>query len=151
MENEKEEKRYVRRSAYNKVMDYLALRDHSEHELIQKLKRAKYTPEEIATAMEKVVGSSWMPKPEVMAQKVANSLHRKRKSYLYIMQYLKQKKLPMVPRDADIEEEKARSLAEGRFSDLSNLSQLDKKKVARFLQSRGFDFETINRVTRIRS
>lgn len=144
-------KQFQRKSALHKMMDYLAQRNHSEHELEKKLLRAEYTREEIAEAMEKARGSTWMPAPEVLSQKVADSLHRKKKSHLYIMQYLKQKKLPLVAKNREIELDKALSLARKQFSDLSNLSQIDKKQVARYLQGRGFDFETINQVIKGKS
>jgi SOS response regulatory protein OraA/RecX len=132
--------------AVKKAMDYLASRDHSKSEIESKLKRLKLPKDAIDHALDYVESGGWLLPPEAMAQKVADVLHRKKKSHFYIQNYLKSKKLPSVARDNEIELEKARSLVEGRFSRLSKRSQIDNKKIAQFLKYRGFDPQTIRQV-----
>lgn len=127
-------------------MDFLAMRDHSQAELRTKLSRYDFLPEDIEAAMDYVATSGWLLAPEVLAEKVADQLHRKKKSHYYILKFLQQKKLPPVPRDGSRELEKAMAVLPGRFSRLSKVSPEDKKKIAQFLKNRGFDLDTILRV-----
>lgn len=132
--------------AIRKAMDYLGARDHSRRELKKKLQRFEVSPEDIEAALDHVEESGWLLSPEKLAVKVAEQLHRKKKSYFYILGYLREKGLPTVPRVAEIEQEKAQKLLESRFSDLSKLSHSDKKKRIQYLKNRGFDRETIAKV-----
>lgn len=129
-----------------KAMDLLAIRDHSRSELRLKLSRYEFLPEDIEAALDHSEASGWILPAQALSEKVAEELHRKKKSHDYIVQYLQQKELPPVPRDADRELEKALSALGGRFSPLSNPSTVDKKQIMVFLQNRGFDEETIQRV-----
>jgi regulatory protein len=132
--------------AIKKTMDYLAMRDHSRSELRMKLAKHDFLPDDIEEALNRAETSGWMLPPQALAEKVAEGLHRKKKSHDYIVKYLQQKELPPVPRDADLELEKALSTLGGRFSPLSKPSTLDKKQIMTYLQNRGFDEETIQRV-----
>lgn len=134
------------KDASTKAMDYLAIRDHSKSELKNKLSRCGYEAEEIENALNYVEERGWLLPPEELAAKVALQLHRKKKSHFYILQYLKQKQLPAVDKDPDLELEKATDLVTSRFPTLSNVSYEDKKQIARLLKNRGFDGETISRV-----
>lgn len=140
----------TQQAALQKTMDYLGVRDHSRYELEQKLRRLEFSKEDIAYALNHVEASGWLPPPEVLAEKVAQQLHRKKKSHMYILGYLRQKKLPSVNRDSEIEREKAKKLLLYHFSRLSKGSRDAKnslpKKMAQFLQNRGFDRETIAKV-----
>jgi regulatory protein len=140
-----------REAAIRKAMDYLSIRDHSKYELMKKLTRQEFSVDDIISAILYVEEGGWLLPPDVMAEKVADQLHRKKKSHLYIQGYLRQKKLPSVPRDQDIELQKARKLLQGRFSRLSKRFQGDKKEVrkhvAQFLRGRGFDSQTIAKVS----
>jgi regulatory protein len=132
--------------AIKKAMDLLAIRDHSRSELRLKLSRFEFSPDDIESALDQSETSGWLLPPQVLAEKVAEELHRKKKSHDYIAQYLQQKELPPLPRDAERELEKALSALGGRFSPLSNPSSVDKKQIMVFLQNRGFDEDTIQRV-----
>ncbi len=132
--------------AIQKTMDYLAQRDHSSSELRAKLARFEFSPEDIEAALGHVESKGWLLTPQALAQKVAEELHHKKKSHEYILQYLQQKELPPVPRDAELEREKALATLGKRFSPLSKHSDVDKKKIISFLHNRGFDEETIQRV-----
>ncbi len=132
--------------AIKKAMDYLATRDHSRAELRTKLTKHEFLPEDIESVLDHAESAGWMLSPHALSEKVAEALSRKKKSHDYIVQYLVQKELPPVPYDADRELEKAVSVLGGRFSPLSKPSTLDKNQVTAFLQNRGFDEETIQRV-----
>lgn len=136
----------TRNQAIKKAMDYLAMRDHSRSELRMKLSKHDFLSDDVEAAISHVESSGWLLPPQAMAEKAAAHLHRKKKSHYYILKYLQQKQLPPVPRDSDIELQKALSLLEGRFSPLSKPSTLDKKQIMVFLRNRGFDHETIQRV-----
>lgn len=136
----------TQKDAIKKAMDYLAMRDHSRSELRMKLSKYDFLPDDIESALNHVESSGWLLPPQALAEKVADQLHRKKKSHYYIVKYLQQKQLPPVPRDSDLELEKALSLLEGRFSPLSKPTTLDKKQIMVFLRNRGFDHETIQRV-----
>lgn len=132
-----------KKSAREKAMDYLAIRDHSRKELQTKLEYKEYSREEIEAALDSMEQSGWLLSSEKQAEKVAEALHLKKKSHLYILQYLESKGLPPVPRDSERELEKAQNLVESHFSKLSKSPDADTKQIAQFLQNRGFDTTTI--------
>jgi regulatory protein len=134
--------------AKDKLMDYLARRDHSELELKQKLrKKGDYTAEEIDEALEWARRHKWLPEPEVISQKVADTLHRKYKGIHFINQYLREKGLPTVGRNDELELEKARHLINNKASSRKRSEKATAKhKMARFLVSRGFDGAIIRKV-----
>lgn len=140
----------LKKSAREKAMDYLAVRDHSREELSQKLLQKDYTPSEIRRALDEAEAAGWLVPSEALSEKVSEALHRKKKSHLYIVEYLKSKGLPPVPRDSDLELEKAENLLKSHFSKLSKSQEPDKKKMAQFLKNRGFDTQTIMKVCRSR-
>lgn len=121
-------------------MDYLARRDHSEKELREKLSRT-YEAEEVEHAIEYVHSNGWMMPPHELSLKVTESLNRKKKSYFFIINYLRQKGLPTVEMNADIEFEKALSILELKAKDLS-----DYKHLHSLLKNRGFDTDIIRKV-----
>lgn len=135
----------MRPSARNKLMDLLARRDHSEKELRTKLRQRDFTDEEIDKAISHARDHGWLSSPAELAERYADSLHRKNKGIHYINQHLQNKGLPTLSRDVDLELEKAIRLVETKQAPLSRLSREEKAKAARFLISRGFDSETITR------
>jgi len=178
MSEEKPQSAYTHKSyAKKKVMDLVSMRDHSEKELRTKLKEyfrrniqyrkrlakkqnreyTEETPENQAEIQEAIDGAiefakdhKWLGDPEVLAGKMANMLHRKNKGISYINNKLKQKGLPTVSSDRDLELEKALALIKNKFSGFSALTWEEKRKeqarVARFLASRGFDSEIVRKV-----
>lgn len=128
------------KTARHKAMDYLARRDHSERELIQKLKPT-YPMSEILTALQELKERGWMMDPHELSEKVYQQLNRKNKSHLYIQQFLKKRDLPAVAKDSAIELEKALSLVANKGGNSYDLNQL-----ASLLNNRGFDKETIGKV-----
>lgn len=150
-----------RKKAKEKVMDLLARRGHSELELRQKLSRT-YEPHEVEDAIQFAKENNWMTAPEELAERVSLELGRKRKGHRYINQFLRNKGLPAVTKDADEEFEKALDFVQTKLGkrlgaqvsdELANEGKLDyeeqrkeQMKIYRMLGSRGFDDETIRRV-----
>jgi SOS response regulatory protein OraA/RecX len=133
-------KEKVKKTAWVKAMDYLARRDHSEKELIEKL-RNFFTDTEIKTTLAEVKARGWLLPPEELSQKVTEQLNRKNKGYLYICHFLQKKGLPTLERDQEQELTKAMSLIESKINDTS-----DTQKLSSLLKNRGFDTETIGKV-----
>ena len=142
-------KRRPAKPAREKIVDFLAMRDHSERELRQKLKR-RYEAAEIDEAMEFARENNLLAPEEVVAERTARALGRKRKGHRFINQYLKHKGLPVVAKDDEEEERKAIELVEARLKlDFTENRKFDfetKKKIQRLLANRGFDLDTIRRV-----
>lgn len=132
-------------SAKNKVLEYLARRDHSEKELREKLGR-KFSTEEIDEAIESARKSNLLVDPSVLAKRVAEQMARKKKSHTYIQKFLAKKGLPAVEREQTNEIEKARELILLKFKKTGPFSFEEKPKVQRYLMYRGFDQDTIRRV-----
>lgn len=128
------------KTAWVKAMDYLARRDHSEKELIEKLSK-RYTQEEIEEVLTEMKDRGWLAPPEELAAKATLQMHKKNKGYLYIQHFLRKKGLPQTPRDSEIEYEKALSVIQAKSKDPKDL-----KRLASLLKNRGFDTETISRV-----
>lgn len=124
--------------ALNKVADYLARRDHSELELRTKLGK-HFESSTIDWAIQEAQESNWLGDPQEIAERAALSLHRKRKGYLYIKRFLKEKGLPNVNRDETLEYEKAEDLLQDKFGKFSDFSYEEKQKAFRFLINRGFE------------
>lgn len=127
------------KTAWVKAMDFLARRDHSEKELIEKLGR-HFSQEEIEPVLEEMKQRGWLIDPHELAAKVTQSLHRKNKGFLYIQHFLRQKGLPATEKEPEVEMEKARDLIASKAKDLTDFARL-----ASLLKNRGFDTETISR------
>ncbi len=135
--------------ALNRAMQYMAIRDHSEKELIKKLKK-NFTDVAWQYALELMKTNNWLPEPEILAQRVTDTLHRKKKGHLYIKKYLNERGLKETARNSEIEIEKAQRILEKRFPKVEDRPQSDilkiRQKMMRFLASRGFDGETVRKV-----
>ncbi len=140
------EKKQAILRARKRMMDYLAIRDHSEHELREKMSES-FEPEEIDAAIEYGKNQGWIASDEVgqaaLAAKTAELLHRKLKGAQYINQYLEEKGLPPIAVDFQRELEKARKLLENKYPDLASADDDDRAKAGRFLASRGFEIGVV--------
>ncbi len=136
-------------TAQKKMMDYLAIRDHSEKELREKLSSI-YNLEEIDQAIIVAKQNRWIADSFESAHKIsaetANALGRKGRGIGFINQYLEKKGLPEIKLDSGAELEKAKYLVENKYSDLSKMDQRQKAKVGRFLIGRGFDMDVVQQV-----
>lgn len=130
--------------ALDSIARYLALRDHSLHELKQKLSR-RYEDEIIREALGEAEARGWLGDEQAIAERLAGALARKNKSRRYIEAQLKKRRLPAVTLEATNELEKARELLVRKFGE-EKLSFEDKAKAFRFLRNRGFDDRSIRKV-----
>ncbi|MGE0763568.1 MAG: regulatory protein RecX [Bdellovibrionales bacterium] len=131
--------------ALNSITWYLARRDHSVHELRQKMRR-RHSAEAIEWAIAEAKERRLLLDDQQLAQQWAKSLARKRRSQQYINGYLRRHKLPLVVLDKEDELAKCRSLLETKFGKSANFDREEQPKVVRFLRYRGFDGQTIKRV-----
>lgn len=133
------------KTAIHRVADYLAKRDHSIRELVQKLKKW-HTPDEIQVAMEHAIQHGWILEPDQLALKVSRQLDQKSRGTLYINTYLKRKGLPPVTADVENEAEKARWIAKKKFTDGPPYTFEQKKVIYRLLVNRGFTDEICRKI-----
>ncbi|HEX7674781.1 MAG TPA: regulatory protein RecX [Bdellovibrio sp.] len=140
----------TKQAAKRKVMDLLARRDHSEKELRKKL-REKFSDEDdgleaVEEAIAYAKDNNWLGDPSILAYRMADMLHRRNKGIHYINQYLKEKGLPSVETDRDLELEKALAIVKNKYDEDYDFTREDKARVGRLLASRGFDSETVRKV-----
>lgn len=128
-----------------KIMDHLARRDHSEKELRKKLREKFEDHEAIEKAIEFVKEKKWLGDPQKLAEQMSNMLHRRNKGSRYIQNYLKEKGLPDVSVNEDLELQKAKELISKKFKS-NDRSKSTLMKMSRFLQSRGFNGNIISKV-----
>lgn len=124
-------------------MDFLARRNHSELELRQKLKK-RYEAGDVDKAIEYCREQNWLMSPESLADQTMNALHRRKKGFLFIQRYLRQKGLPVPKKEDAREEEKIREIVDRKFRTLTDMKS--KQKAYRFLKSRGFEDNLIRKV-----
>ncbi len=132
-------------SALNAISFYLARRDHSTHELRQKMKR-RHSAEAIENALKEARDRKLLIDDRVLAEQWAAGMSRKKRSARYIDGFLRKHKLPPVKADPEAELEKCRLLLETKFGKSANFDRDQQPKVIRFLRYRGFDAQTIKRV-----
>jgi regulatory protein len=135
------------KSAKEKIMDFLARRNHSELELRQKLSRFDYDESEIDDAIEEARTRKWLADPSITASEIAADLGRKQKSAEFINEYLKAKGLPPVRKNLDEEIAKGRALIVSKMPRLQQhtegpLGRDEVIKIRRLLSNRGYDSET---------
>jgi regulatory protein len=139
----------LKRTAQKKMMDYLALRDHTEKELREKL-NSLYSLEEIDQAILVAKQNRWIAASAESEHKVsvetAKALGKKGRGIGFINQYLEKKGLPEIVLDSASELEKAKSLVENKYSDLSKMDQRQRAKAGRFLLSRGFEMDVVQQI-----
>ena len=130
------------------MMYLLAKRDYSEKELRERLERNdKYLQETVEQVIEDAWKNNWLLPPEELAQRVARRLHEKLKGHMYISHYLRQKGLPEVDFDEELEAEKAAEIIARKYNNQTEDFK-DQVKIKRFLASRGFFGSTIQQVLR---
>jgi SOS response regulatory protein OraA/RecX len=135
-----------KKSALDKIVDYLAIRDHSEKEIRNKLSMKDFDPEEIDEGIELAQEQGLLVDPDKLAENVSDQLSRKKKGILYINQYLKSKGLPSVEPDWDLEVEKARGLILKYLKKNPPYTIEEKQDIYRYLTNRGYADQTINQV-----
>lgn len=139
-----------KKSAIDKIVDYLSVRDHSEKEIREKLTLKEFGQSEIDEGMELAQEQGLMLEPAKLSENVSGQLNRKHKGILYINQYLKSKGLPCVHPDWELEIEKARELVLKRFTKNPPYTIEEKQDIYRYLSNRGYADQTINKVIHVR-
>ncbi|MBX3021046.1 MAG: regulatory protein RecX [Bdellovibrionales bacterium] len=129
----------------DRITRYLAMRDHSRHELHSKLSRL-YNPEIVEKALNEAAENGWIPPEEELAQRATAAYRHSLKSRRYIEGQLRKKGLPVPPRDDEAEVTAIRTLVERKFGSPSELTFEERTKVYRFLKYRGFDDRGIKQV-----
>ncbi len=133
------------RSALDKLVSYLAIRDHTEFELRKKLSK-NFNFDEISVALEFARENKLMKSPEELSEQLYHELSRKNKGYLYIVKYLRAKGLPHHAINREQELEKARKLVMTKLKIDGMPGHEEKIKIYRLLANRGFDDQTIRTV-----
>lgn len=139
----------VQSSAKESAMRLLSRRDHSEHELSQKLSLKGFDHAAIQTALSYCHQYGYLDDLRYALSVVRqgiNKNHGERK----IRQLLQQNRVdePLINRAlAELDPdwfELAKQLAEKKFNQQTKLEPKERAKRVRFLQSRGFSFEQIS-------
>lgn len=138
---------YFRKPATHKMMDLLAIRDHSILEIEKKLEEKKYAPEEIAEAIAYGKKNGWLPdgtaKSNAMSEKIADELGKKGKGQNAINHKLESMGLPTLALDSESEVSKALQLLEKKYR-AQNLNDTKvQSKAIRFLAGKGFSEDCI--------
>ena len=120
-----------------KLQSFLSRRDHSEQELKTKLLK-HFSLAEVKSAIALAYEKKWLKEPMELAHQWTEELHRKKKGWLYIINSLRQKRLPEIDCDEEKEEEKGKWWIEKKFSAIDSHSLVEKQKVIRFLINKGF-------------
>ena len=128
-----------KKTARAKAMDYLARRDHSEKELREKL-ALRYSDEDINQALDEIRERGWLLPPEELSEKVAKSLSQRHKSHAYINHFLCKRGLPKVPKDENLELDKALDVIASKAKKRDDFNHLQS-----LLKNRGFDTDTIRK------
>ena len=140
----------IQQAAQLKVMDLLAVRTHTEKELRQKLATHFSAEEFVDEIVEEAIGfareKKYLEDPDTLAQRWAETLHRRNKGIEFINSYLEQKGLPSVPMNSQQEYEKALLVIKEKYNDDHKFSEEEKGRIGRMLTSRGFDSETVRKV-----
>ncbi len=125
-------------SAREKMMDYLARRDHSEKELRTKLRNKEYSESEIESALEDGRQRGWIMDPVELAEKVSGRLSEKLRSHSFINSYLYGKGLPPVKMDFELEKSKALKCLKKKWPQGLERGFIPRQKALSFLSRRGF-------------
>lgn len=132
--------------AKEKVIELLAMRDHSRRELAQKLLKKKFSADLIESALIWAEERNLLRPAEELSAIMARHLSAKNKGLHYINNYLRTKGLPPVKADSDDEIEKARKIAQQYLKKNATLDRETRAKIGRRLLARGFDAATVRKV-----
>jgi regulatory protein len=142
--------RKPRRSAYAAAVALLAMREHSRLELEQKLGQRDYPADEIRAALDTLIDAGLISDERASRARIASGLRRGH-GPARIRQSLQQAGLPAdAAMTGDDDEainwvQQARAVAERKFGDTAPGDYEEWARRARFLQSRGYDTQTIHK------
>ena len=135
-----------KKSAFEKIIDFLSVRDHSEKEIRNKLTSKQFEAEDIDEGIEMAQEQGLIVEPLKLSENVSEQLNRKHKGILYINQYLESKGLPCVHPNWNLEVEKAKELTLKRLNKNPPYTIEEKQDIYRYLTNRGYADQTINSV-----
>ena len=142
--------RKPRRSAYAAAVALLAMREHSRLELEQKLGQRDYPADEIRAALDAMIDAGLISDERASRARIASGLRRGH-GPARIRQSLQQAGLPADSAMTGDDDEainwvqQARAVAERKFGDTAPCDYKEWARRARFLQSRGYDTQTIRK------
>lgn len=131
--------------ALDRVARLLTSRDHSRHELQEKLAR-HFDSELIERVLDEALSRGWMPSEEALAIRAAALYRRALKSHRYIEAQLVKRGLPVPPPDEESELVAIRNLIERKFGPVAELERDQHNQVYRYLKYRGFEDHGIRQV-----
>ncbi len=146
LDNERSNMTTKKKSALEKIVDYLSVRDHSEKEIRNKLTSKQFEAEDIDEGIEIAQEQGLIMEPTKLAENVSEQLNRKHKGILYINQYLESKGLPCIHPNWNLEVEKAKELTLKRLNKNPPYTIEEKQDIYRYLTNRGYADQTINTV-----
>lgn len=132
-------------------MDLLARRDYSQKEIATRL-NALCEPEVVTHALDWAREQNWLPSDEKVQEQIVKALGRRKKGQRAINQKLKQMNLEPVVIQPEIELEHAYEAVQAKWTPdaLSELdfkqSQKERARVMRYLVSRGFGGDIVQKV-----
>lgn len=143
---------YFRKPATHKMMDLLAIREHSILEIEKKLAEKKYATEEIGEAIAYGKKHGWLPdgtdKNKAMSARIAGDLGKKGKGQHAINHKLESMGLPTLELDLESETAKALQLLEKKYRSQNLNDTKIKAQAIRFLGGKGFSEDCIMKTLR---
>ena len=140
----------LKQAAQLKVMDLMSVRTHTEKELRHKLSAHFADETDLESLVEHAIDfakeKKYLEDPQALAERWAETLHRRQKGIEFINGYLEEKGLPSIAMNSELELEKALSLIKTKYAENYEFSEEEKARVGRMLSSRGFDSETVRKV-----
>lgn len=133
-------------SAFDKAVELLARRDHSELEIRQKLQQREYSESEIDACCKKLEERRYLLPPSELSEKLLRLQLQRGKGARFIEAYLRKKGLPVVSIEEEVEVAAALDLLQRRAKSLKDPSFKEKQKLFNFLANRGFRFGILNQV-----
>jgi len=138
-------------TAYNKALDILSRRDHTEYEMRNKLKNKKYTASQINNTINKLFTNNLLNDVAFAEQYITGTIRHKEVGPRWLQQKLKQRGVEDNIINEAIEDSlnknKQLELIQQAITKWQNLYPkyaADRTRLTRFLLSRGFQIPDIN-------
>ncbi len=138
-------------SPYNKALDILSRRDHTEHEMRTKLKQKEYTVEQINDTIDRLFTNNLLDDPLFAERYILSTIRYKAVGPRWLQQKLKQRGIEENIISEEIasllDEKQQQNLIQqaiAKWQKLHSQHAADKIRLTRFLLSRGFQAQIIN-------
>ena len=130
--------------AFERLMQILALRDHSVLELREKLLRKGFSPSAVESAIAQADEYNYLRDPNELSALYTEQLDRRFKSHQEITAKLLSKGLPLSTKSDEKEVHKCVELLKKR-SNLIEIDSVQKNKLMASLARKGFSYDHIKR------